>query len=118
MTNSVWETLGSETLEVLSGTPEEDYGNNVLTWANPTVTETLKECSVQPVGGSQIDANREAIITRYQVWVPGRHPQLNGTKRIRWMGVDYQIDGGTPYFPDPLQMGLDHHIFYMQEVSG
>ena len=114
-----WDMLGSETIEVLSGTVEEDYGTETHTnWDDPAIDETIEQCSVQPIVGTQVETNREAIITRYQVFAPGHHPLLSGVKRVRWRGTVYAIDGSTPYFPDPFGLGLDHHVFYVKEVNG
>ena len=114
-----WGLIGSESVEVLSGVKESDYGNSsYIDWSNPTVDAVLSNCSLQPITGSEVVTDREAIITRYQVYVPGFQASLGGTKRLRWRGVVYAIDGSTPYFPDPFGLGLDHHVFYIKEVSG
>lgn len=118
MINQVWDTLGSETLIIVAGREVEDYGTVTLDWTDPVLSEPIGNCSVQPVGGTQINLDREAIITRYQVFIPGHIAGLSGVNRIRWRGSDYEIDGATPYFPDPLNTGLDHHVFYIVEARG
>lgn len=122
MARGLWPTqIAVETLQVLSGTPVDDYGDAAVDWSNPTVEETIERCSVQVVQGPEMTGdNREAITVRRQVWVPGFHPVLDGTKRVRWVrtGEVFRIDGDTPYQPDPFGLGLDHHTFVIEEVLG
>ena len=119
---SLWpKGIAIETLDVLAATPVEDYGTVVhWDWDNPTTEETIELCSVQAVASPEIVGDREAIVMRVQCWVPGHHPVLDGTKRVRWhrTGQVFQVDGDAPYQPDPFGLGLDHHTFTAKEVQG
>ena len=118
--NIVWKALAMDTLEILGPTVVDDYGSEALDWSDPEVLETVEFCSVQATMGPEITGDREAIIMRYQVFMPGFHAVLDGTKRVRWQrtGRAYRIDGDTPYTPDPFGLGLDHHQFIIEEVQG
>lgn len=113
--------LARETLVVLAGTPVVSYGTTVLDWTNPSIVETIARCSVQAIETPEITTgNREAIVYRYRVFVPGYHAQLSGVRRIRWARTNkvYKINGDAPYWPDPTGRGLDHHVFIMEVTNG
>ena len=112
--------LAQDTITLWAPTLVDDYGQALADWSNPTQIETIEGCSVQPQAGTEYTVEREAITTRWLVWVPDYHPNLTGTLRV---GIPFHqgllaIDGSTPYFPDPTGLQLDHHFFLLKEVNG
>lgn len=110
----------TDTILVYKAGTTQDYGNEVLDWTTSELVEEIPGCSVQSMPGPEISLEREAILSRWLVFVPDYHPRLNGTLRVEipFHVGKLMIEGDTPYFSDPTGAGLDHHEFYLKEVNG
>lgn len=83
--------LGSHTVTVLRAPLVEDaYGNEEPDWGSATST-VVDGCSVQPQVGAEATVGRDTVVSRWQLFAPDG-TDLLATDRIRWQGVDYEVD--------------------------
>lgn len=88
-----------DTIVILTGATVTDHGNTVVDWTAPTaVTQT--GCRVQPLTGAENLIGRDEVLTRWRLLTPPDAP-LSPANRVRWDGVDYEIDGPIQVQPSP-----------------
>jgi head-tail adaptor len=107
--------LGTQTITVLDATTVTDeYGNELLTWDNPTRTD-VPWCSVQPGGGQVNEQDREATTTVKTVWAPST-AVVTDVNHVEYAGVAYAVDGTV----DRWDVGsrLDHLVIRLKAVKG
>lgn len=84
-------SLGAHTITVLRAPVVEDaYGNETRDWSAATTT-AVTGCSVQPQVGGESTIGRQTIVSRWQLFAPFE-TDLLATDRVRWQGVDYEVD--------------------------
>lgn len=69
------------------------YGNptTVRDWLVAT-SQTIAGCSVQPVAGTEVFDDRDAIVQRWIIYAP-RGTDLLSTDRVVHKGITYEVDG-------------------------
>lgn len=107
----------TDELEFLAGTPVADYGTATkLDWSEP-ISVAKVQASVQPVPAVEYLDGRNAIVSRWQAWIPTTEG-LSELHRVVHRGVAYEVDGSIQRWPDPTGVGLDHMTFLMKAVNG
>lgn len=113
--------LAQDAIAVLCGAPVSDYGDaTAVDWSNPTVTAEIGGCSLQPVLGDEISEGRDAIVTRWNLFVPDPDAPITSLNRIRDMrtGIDYDIDGSPQVWRDPTPLNLSHMVMILRRTDG
>jgi hypothetical protein len=112
-------TWFTDTVTVLrAGTTVDRYGDTVLDWDNPTETE-VEHCKVNPAAG-QDDPGRlddRAGLTKRWVMSAPRHVDIRSTDRIRWSGIDFEIEGEVLPWDSPYG-GASHLLIQLVRVEG
>lgn len=109
--------LGVDTVTRLRGTASMDeYGNSSLDFGTPGRSD-ITGCSVQPVSGSEFNEGRDAIVTRWTLFLP-LSGDLTGYDRIEWRGVSYLVDGSVGEWDDPFNGVLSHKVCLLKLVEG
>lgn len=104
---------GPHTVVVLRATSATDgYGNSEPDWEQATET-TVAGCSVQPQIGLEATVGRETVVSRWTLYAPD-DADLTATDRVRYAGVDYEIDGEPQRWDFP---PLSHLVALLQKVS-
>lgn len=104
-------------VEFFAGDPVADYGTaSVIDWSSPRLVATVP-ASVQPVPAEEQLLDRNAIITRWQAWIPVT-AGLSELMRVRHRGEVYDIDGSIQHWSDPAGVGLEHLTFFMRRADG
>lgn len=84
--------LGPHTVVIRRATTTEDaYGNPVRNWGSATST-SVPGCSVQPVLGAENLAQRDTVVSRWELYAPDG-TDLLATDRVDWSGTSYEVDG-------------------------
>lgn len=105
------------TIDFIQGEPASDYGTaTVMAWSRPRLVATVR-ASVQPIHADEVLTDRNAIVTRWQAWIPVTEG-LSELMRVRHRGIAYEIEGSIQQWPDPVGVGLDHMTFYLRRADG
>jgi hypothetical protein len=108
-------SFANDIIGILTGVTVTDHGNTIVDWTSPTaVTQT--GCRVQPLPGSEQLLGRDEVVTRWRLLAPADAP-LTSTNRIRWAGVDYEIDGSVQAQNSPTG-SLAHLEALLKRVDG
>lgn len=109
--------LADQTVTRLRATSSTDgYGDASANWTSPSSLD-IAGCSVQPMIGEEILANRDAIVSRWQ-WFGPYDADVTGRDRIRFDSVVYEIDGSVQKWRDPTGSGLDHLTAILRAANG
>lgn len=88
--------LGNDTITVIRANTIVDprYGSRRRDWTDTTET-TVVGVSVQPFRTTESTVDREYAATHLRVFAPAVPgiTDAQATDRVRWGGVDYEIDG-------------------------
>lgn len=76
-----------------------ERGDRIADWGNAT-EHTVPGCRVQPVVGQEIHDNRDAIVTRWNLFAPSA-ADIESTDRVRHQGVVYEVEGDIRRWPSP-----------------
>ena len=109
-------SLGPHTVTLLRDAPAQtdEYGNESgRDWANATRTD-VTGCSVQGPNPSEYQIDREAVVTRYTVYLPGLYDIDSAAARAEWKGKQYEIDSAGEWDFEPLA----HTVLLMRRVTG
>lgn len=96
------------------------HGNQVRDWANAVEYTVPFEVQVQPSTSAEpVEVGRASVVTHYRLLTPiGQDLDLLRTDRIRWGGVDFDVDGEVARHVRP-STGTVHHVEAMlKRVNG
>lgn len=85
--------FATDTVTVLRvGTATDRYGDTVAgDWTSATAT-AITQCRIQPAAGPEDTVDRDQITRRWLLFAPA-DADIRASDRVRWQGVDYDIDG-------------------------
>lgn len=94
-------------------TTQDPYsGNETRDWANAAATPLRAD--VQPQSTTESTDRRQLVIDRWTVICPPA--DVSATDRIRWEGLDYEVDGEVGRFK---RHGQLHHLeFTIRHLTG
>lgn len=103
------------TVDRLRGVSTTDaHGDSSVNWDDPD-EKPIPGCSLQPVPGSEILIDRNAVISRWK-WRGPYDADVTSADRIRHQGVDYEVDGSVQRWWDT--SGLDHSYCLLRRMDG
>lgn len=108
-------SFANDIIGILTATTATDHGNTILDWTNPTAV-TQDGCRVQPVPGAEQLLGRDEVVSRWRLLAPADAP-LTAANRVRWAGVDYEVDGQVQAQPSPTGY-LAHIEALLKRVDG
>ena len=110
--------IANSTVLRLRGTKSQDSWNDSATdWSSPG-TLIVGNCSVQPLPGDELTLGRESVVSRWTFLSGQAGADIRSSDRIRYDGVDYDIDGSVQKFTDTTGNGLDHLVAILRRVEG
>lgn len=94
-----------------------DHGAQVRDWDSDDVAEhSVAGCSVQPLTGQEILANRDTVQAQYRVYAPPG-ADVEATDHVTFGGDDYEVVGEPLRWPSPTG-ALDHVELLLNRWEG
>lgn len=92
-----------------------DYNAQTRDWAHATET-VVPRCTIDFTGTSESKAASDQTVTRAQLCMPARAPQITEWHRVQWAGRTWEVDG----VPNPAEATgpLAGQIVNLLEVAG
>ena len=94
----------------------DDHGAEVRDWDGDVDDHTVTGCSIQPLTGAEILANRNAVQAQWRVYAPAG-ADVEATDHVAFGGHDYEVVGEPLRWQSPTGT-LDHVELLLNRWEG